>query len=96
MNDIDRQQLAEMAAVAFRGDDRDDIPEKIWTNFALDTVFVRATWNDGITARRAGQLEDLADLVHASYRVPTVAVAYGRDMTWERIDALARALTTVE
>ena len=24
MNDIDRQQLAEMAAVAFRGDDRDD------------------------------------------------------------------------
>lgn len=93
---IDRQQLAEMAAVAFRGDDRDDIPEKIWTTLALDTIYVRACWGDGITARRAGQLEDLAELVHASYGVPVVAVAYGRDMAWSTIDALAVAMSQVQ
>lgn len=93
---VDRQQLAEMAAVAFQTDDRDEIPEKIWTTYALDTLFVRATWNGGITATRAGRLEDLAAMVLAAYRVPTVAVAYGRDMDWERIDALAQALADVQ
>lgn len=95
MNDIDRQQLAEMAAVAFKGDSREDIPEKIWTTWALDTLFVRATWADGITARRAGQLEDLAVLIHQAYRVPVVAVAYSRDMDWDAVDALAHALLAV-
>lgn len=95
MTQIDRQQLAEMAAVAFQTDDAAEIPEKIWTTFALDTVFVRATWLDGITARRAGRLEDLAELVHHAYRVRTVAVAYSRDMPWPDIDALAQALAEV-
>ena len=94
--DIDRQQLAEMAAVAFQTDDRAEIPEKIWTTYALGTVFVRATWADGITALRAGRLEDLAELVHTAYRVPTVAVAYSRDMDWQAIDDLARALAALD
>lgn len=84
-----------MAAAAFRTDDAGEIPEKLWTTFALGVLFVRATWPDGITARRAGALEDLAELCHHAYRVPTVAVAYGRDMDWPTIDGLARALADV-
>lgn len=93
--DIDRRELAEMAAVAFRGDESADIPEKIWTTFALDTLYVRATWGDGLSAKRTGQLEELAMLVQHAYRVPVVAVAYSRDLDWSEVDALAQALAEV-
>jgi hypothetical protein len=96
MIDIDRQDLAEMAAVAFRGDDHADIPEKLWCDQYGGTVFVRAAWANGITAQRAGHLEDLRDLVAHAYQVEAVAVAYWLDMPWDEIDAHAKALQAVE
>jgi hypothetical protein len=95
MIEIDRQDLAEMAAVAFRGDDRDDIPEKLWVDQYGETVFVRAAWSSGITARRTTHLEELRDLVAAAYRVEAVAVAYWQDLEWDEIDAHAHALQGV-
>jgi hypothetical protein len=96
MIDIDRQDLAEMAAVAFRGDDYQDIPEKLWADQYGGTIFVRAAWANGLTARRTGHLEDLRDLVAETYRVPAVAVAYWNDLEWSEIDAHAHALQGVQ
>ena len=93
--EIDRQELAEMAAVAFQGDDIDDVPDKIWCDIYEGTVFVRASWGNGITAHRTSCLEDLRDLVAAAYRTEAVAVAYWRDMDWETIDGLAGRLQEV-
>jgi hypothetical protein len=95
MIEIDRQDLAELAAVAFKGDDHDDIPEKLWCDQYGDTVFVRATWESGLTRIRTGHLEYLRDLVAETYKVDAVAVAYWRDMPWDAIDAQAYALQAV-
>ena len=93
--EIDRKELAEMAAVAFQGDDVSDVPEKIWCDTYGGVVFVRASWGDGINAHRTNCLEDLRDLVAAAYKVEAVAVAYWRDMEWSEIDAMARDLQGV-
>ena len=95
MRTIDQNDLAELAAVAFEGDSTDDIPEKIWCDAYQDVVFVRATWSGGLTAKRTGHLEDLRDLVAASYRVQAVAVAYWADMAWDEVDELAIDLQKV-
>ena len=92
---IERNDLAELAAVAFHGDGVDDIPEKIWCDAYENVVFVRATWASGLTARRTDHLELLRDLVADTYRVEASAVAYWHDMTWEQIDALAAVLQLV-
>lgn len=96
MPEIDRERLAEMAAVAFHGQDVDDIPEKIWCDSYQGVVFLRATWGSGLTIRRVDMLEDLQQLVAAGYRCQVVAVAYLRDMDWMEIDGLAGALQAVE
>jgi hypothetical protein len=93
--EIDRKELAEMAAVAFQGDDVADVPEKLWCDKYAGVIFVRASWGDGITAHRTSCLEDLRDLVAAAYRAEAVAVAYWRDMEWETIDGLASRLQEV-
>lgn len=95
MIEIDRQDLAELAAVAFQGDDKADIPEKIWLDQFGGTVFVRATWENGLTSRRTGHLEYLRDLVAQTYQVDAVAVAYWNDMAWPDIDLIAAALQHV-
>jgi len=94
--EIDRKELAEMAAIAFQGDGLSDVPEKIWCDEYGGTLFVRASWADGITAHRTNCLEDLRDLVAAAYRVEAVAVAYWRDMDWTEIDDMARVLQGVQ
>ena len=91
MVDIDKAELAEMAAVAFRTRDRDEIPEKIWIDGYGGTAFLRATWSDGITANRVDRLQDLQELVAAAYQIEVVAVAYWQDMPWSEIDARAAA-----
>lgn len=96
MVDIDKTELAEMAAVAFRVTSKDDIPDKIWIDGYQGTAFLRATWGDGITAKRVDQLQDLQQLVAAAYLIEVVAVAYWRDMPWSEIDARAAALQAVE
>lgn len=92
---LDKNVLVDLAGVAFRGATQSDIPEKVWTTWALDTLYVRATWGSGITARRTTNLEILAAMIQETYRVPTVAVAYSEDMDWATVDALAEALATV-
>lgn len=68
MVDIDKTELAEMAAVAFRVTAKADIPEKIWIDGYQGTAFLRATWSDGITAKRIDQLQNLQQLVAAAIR----------------------------
>lgn len=95
MVEIDKQDLAEMAAVAFRTRERDEIPDKIWIDGYGGVAFLRATWSSGITAARIDRLQDLQQLVAAAYRIEVVAVAYWQDMTWQEIDARAAALRDV-
>lgn len=94
--DIDRHDLAELAAMAFGGDDKSDIPEKIWVDSYGGVMFVRSTWADGLTAGRTEHLERLRDLLAIEYAVEVVAVAYERDLGWDEIDARARALQGVQ
>ena len=94
--DIDKTELAEMAAVAFRVTAKADIPEKIWIDGYQGTAFLRATWSDGITAKRIDQLQELQRLVAAAYLIEVVAVAYWVDMPWSEVDARAAALQAVQ
>jgi hypothetical protein len=93
--EIDKQDLAEMAAVAFRDSVKADIPEKIWVDGYGGVAFLRATWGDGITAKRVDKLQALQQLLAAGYEIEVVAVAYWHDMPWDRIDGMASALQTV-
>lgn len=93
--EIDRQKLADLAGIAFRGVESADIPEKIWVDGYQDTAFVRAAWASGITARRIDRLQDLQLLLADEYGLDFVAVAYWQDMGWDEIDTRAAALKAV-
>lgn len=95
--DIDRQDLAEMAAVAFQPvNGTDDIPEKIWVDAYHEVAYVRAAWAGGINADRIDRLQILQRLLAKSYDLEVVAVAYWQDMPWSEIDARAAALREVQ
>ena len=94
--DIDRQELAELAAAAFRGSQKQDVPEKLWVDSYGGVLFIRAAWGDGLTAGRTEALEYLRDLLAQEYVVEVVAVAYERDLDWSEIDRRSQALQGVE
>lgn len=90
---ITAAELAEVAAVCFV---RADVPEKIWANGYQNTNYIRATWADGITARRANSLEQMRDVLEETYGAQWVAVGYQTDFEWATIDEMAAALSAMK
>lgn len=90
---ITAEQLAEVAAVCFL---RADVPDKIWANGYGGTNFIRATWADGITARRANSLERMKEILEEAYPALWVAVGYEKDFSWKTVDKMAAALSAVK
>lgn len=90
---ITAEELAEVAAVSFL---RSDVPDKIWANGYAGTWYIRATWSDGVTSRRANALERMKEILEENYPVDWVAVGYQRDFSWKTVDRMAAELSAVK
>ena len=94
---ISQDELLRQAAGVFEGAKLENIPAKLWLDYwvAGSQLYLRATFDAGVSKDAKARIERLAVLLERVYEVQILTVCYREDHEWEEIEDWNRVLNRV-